>query len=109
MKLPEKTPHRLVDSVVDGLADGASGLGNSAASAIKTAGEAIMGGLDKPFEAIGGGREGPHRLIDRAAKGIIEAGVNALDKGLLGTAKMTGEAAMKALDQPLEQIKGLGR
>lgn len=95
--------HRVVDSILDGIADGASGFVSSAAGAIKGAGESVMRGLDKPFTQLTG-KEGPHRMIDRAVDGVIDSGVNAINQGLIGTAKMAGESVMKALDHPPEQI-----
>jgi len=99
--------HRIVDDVLDGLADGAQGLVSSIAGAVRGVGESVMGALDKPFSALLPGKEGPHRIIDRAADGIVSAGVNAVNQGLIGSARIAGEGIMKALDHPLEQIKGL--
>ena len=100
--------HRVVDSIADGLASGAQGFVSSVAGAIKGVGESVMRGLDKPFTDLTG-KEGPHRILDRAADGVVGAGVNALNQGLIGSTKMAGESLMKALDQPLEQVKGLGK
>ena len=101
--------HRIIDSVLDGIADGVSGFVGSVAGAVKGVGESVMSGLDKPFSALLPGKQGPHRIIDRAADGIVNAGVNAVNQGLIGSAKTAGEGIMSALDHPLEQIKGLGR
>ena len=100
--------HRVVDSIADGLASGVQGFVSSAAGAFRGVGESVMRGLDKPFTDLTG-KEGPHRIIDRAADGVAGAGVNALNQGLIGSTKMVGEALMRALDHPLEQIKGLGK
>lgn len=100
------TPHRVVDGIANGIAAGARGLGDAAISAVKGAGKAVMGALDKPFTQITG-KEGPHRIIDRVADGAVSAGTNFVDSGVIGTAKAAGEGLMKALDQPLEQVKGI--
>ena len=97
------TPHRVVDSVADGLVDGVDNLGQSATGAVKGAGETIMKGLDVPFTAITG-KEGPHRIIDRFFDGTIDAINNFFSRGVLGSIKAEGEAVMKALDEPPEQI-----
>lgn len=97
------TPHRVVDSVADGIAGGAKGLIMAASSALKGAGGAIMSGLDKPFSAVTG-KEGPHRMIDRLANGAVDTVTNFVDNGLIGGAQSAGESVMKALDQPPEQI-----
>ena len=98
--------HRVVDSIADGLASGAQGFVSSVAGAVKGVGESVMRGLDKPFTDLTG-KEGPHRIIDRAADGVVGAGINALNQGVIGSYKMLGEGLMKALDQPLEQVKGI--
>ena len=97
-------PHRMVDSVLDGIAQGARGFVNSVASAIKMTGGALMAGLDKPFNAIIPDRQGPHRIADRLADGVVDTGVNFVNEGVIGSAQTAGRAVMGALDHPLEQI-----
>ena len=48
------TPHRVVDSVANGVADGAQGISDGILGALRNAGSAIMSGLDKPFMAVTG-------------------------------------------------------
>ena len=98
----EGTPHRVVDSVAKGIVGGAKGLVGSVASTIKGTGETVMRGLDEPFSAVTG-KEGPHRIIDRLADGFIDAGVNFVDQGIIGTAEKVGETIMDALDHLPEQ------
>jgi hypothetical protein len=100
--------HRMIDKVADGVANGITGFVGTAAGAIKGLGKSVMTGLDKPFNEITG-KEGPHRILDRAADGIVDAGVNFVDNGVVGTARTAGKGIMRALDQPLEQIKGMGK
>lgn len=104
MKIPEVMPHRLVDSVADGLVGGADNFGNSAVGAVQNAGKAVMSGLDKPFTMITG-REGPHRILDRAADGVTNAFKNFASTGVVGSIQTLGKGIMSALDQPIEQIK----
>lgn len=104
MKIPEVMPHRLLDSIADGLVGGVDGFGNAAVSAVQNAGKAVMGGLDKPFSAVTG-REGPHRIIDRAADGATDAVKNIASTGFVGSIRTLGKGIMSALDHPLEQIK----
>ena len=99
-KMP--TPHRIIDSIADGIIDGANSLGNSALGAVKGAGEAIMRGLDAPFTGITG-KEGPHRIIDRAIDGGVDA-IGSFGNGVTGSIKTAGEGIMSALDHPPEQI-----
>lgn len=96
-------PHRVIGNVLDGLAEGIDSLGNGAARAIEDVGESVMSALDKPFTGVTG-MQGPHRAIDRAARGVIDSGVNFASRGIIGSAKTAGEGLMKALDHPLEQI-----
>lgn len=96
-------PHRVVDDIADGVVNAANGLGNSLAGAIRGAGKSIMGALDKPFTAITG-KEGPHHIIDRLVDGAVDTIVNIGSDGMVGSAKKAGEAVMKALDQPVEQV-----
>lgn len=98
----EGTPHRVIGSIADGIADGARGLVDSAALAFKGAGESIMRAADGPFKAITG-KEGPHRIIDRLADGVIDTSLNFIDAGIIGTAKKAGETVMRALDHLPEQ------
>jgi len=92
-----------VGDVADGLADGVRGVGNGMVSAAKGAGSQIMGALDKPFTKFTG-KEGPHRIIDRFLNGTVDAGVNVVDVGGLRSIQDEGNAIMRAMDQPLEQI-----
>ena len=98
--------HRAVDQVADGIANGASGLVSSVAGSIKGVGKSVMSGLDKPFTDLTG-KEGPHRMADRAADGIVDAGVNFVNQGIIGSVKTAGKGIMRALDQPFEQLKGM--
>lgn len=97
------TPHRVVDSIFDGIASGAKGLISAGSSAVKGAGSSLMNALDKPFAAITG-KEGPHRIVDRAANGAADTVTNFVDDGIIGGMQSAGESLMRALDQPPEQI-----
>lgn len=99
-------PHRSIDAIANGVADGVRGFMDAAAGAVKNAGKTLMGALDKPFAQVTG-KEGPHRIIDRAADGVVDAGTNFIDQGVIGTAKKAGEGIMRALDQPIEQVGGV--
>jgi hypothetical protein len=96
--------HRAIDNILDGLANGATSLVNSISGAIRGVGKSVMGGLDKPFTDLTG-KQGPHRIIDRAADGAINAGVNFVDNGIIGTARTLGKGVMSSLDHPLEQLE----
>lgn len=95
-------PHRKVDEVATGLIDAVRGVGNSVTGSVKGAGEKIMRALDEPFTAVTG-KKGPHRIAHQLADGAIDAGVNFVDKGVIGSVQIAGEAVMKALDQVPEQ------
>jgi len=95
-------PHRIVDGIATGLIDSVRGVGNSVTGSVKGAGEKIMRALDEPFSAVTD-KEGPHRVAHRLANGLIDAGVNFVDKGIVGSTKMAGEAVMRALDHVPEQ------
>lgn len=95
--------HRAVDNVLDGLANGATGAVSSLAGAVKGIGKSVINGLEKPFRDITG-REGPLRAVDTAADGVVNAGVNAVNQGLVGSVKIAGKGVMTALDHPLRQI-----
>lgn len=97
------TPHRVLDSIADGIADGAKGLIMAGSNAMKGAGSAIMSGLDKPFAAVTG-KEGPHRMVDRLANGAVDTATNFVDQGVIGGVQAAGETLMKALDHPPEQV-----
>lgn len=97
------TPHRVVDNIANGIADGAKGLIDAGVNAAKGAAEAVMKALDTPFTQVTG-KEGPHRMLDRAADGAVDAGVNFIETAVIGTAEKVGEGLMKALDHPTEQV-----
>lgn len=103
----EGYPHRVVGSLVDGVAEGVKGLGEAATGALQGAGKAVMTGLDGPFKSITG-MEGPHRIVDRMADGVHDSVNNAVGDGIIGSVRIAGEAIMDALDHPMEQLK-LGR
>lgn len=95
-------PHRKVDEVAIGLIDAVRGVGNSFSGNVKAVGEKLMRALDEPFGAVTD-KEGPHRVAHRLVSGFIDAGVNFVDTGIIGSVKIAGEAVMKALDHVPEQ------
>lgn len=98
----EGTPHRAVDEIVTGLIGAVRGIGNSVTGTVKGTGEKIMRVLDQPFGAITD-KEGPHRIAHRLADGLIDAGVNFVDTGIVGSVQKSGAAVMRALDHLPEQ------
>lgn len=96
-------PHRVVDEVVQGIADGVNKFGDSLHGAVTGAGESIMSALDTPFKDITG-KVGPHRIIDSALDGVADATRNAVSNGALGSLKIAGEGLMKGLDNPAQQL-----
>lgn len=97
--------HRALDSVLDGIASGATGLVGSITGSIKGVGKSVVNGLDRPFEDITG-KKGPINIADRAADGFLDAGMNFFNQGVVGSLKTAGKGVMRALDQPFEQLKG---
>lgn len=107
------TPHRVVDEVLDGLADGAAGVIRSVQSGLKSAGETVMAGLDKPFRTVTS-KTGPHRIVDRALDGAVDAAASVPTEGMIKLAQIAGEGICHALDQTVEELgvppdlRGLG-
>ena len=99
----EGTPHRIVDSVLDSVANGAKGLVTGLSGAVMSAGEGIQSGLDQPWKSVGG-PEQPLRVVDRLLDGAIHAGVNAVNQGVIETVKQGGEAVQGALDHPVDNF-----
>lgn len=99
----EGTPHRMVDGILDSVADGAKGLVAGATGALTSAGEGVQRGLDMPWQSIGG-PEQPLRIVDRLLDGGLRAAVNAVNQGAIGTLQQSGEAVQSALDHPVEQF-----
>lgn len=97
------TPHRQVDKVFSGIVDSVTGLFNSGAGAVKNAGRSITNALDTPFREATG-KEGPIKMLDPIGDGIIDAGVNFVDNGIIGSARTAKEGVMKALDHAPETI-----
>lgn len=99
----EGTPHRVVDDILDSVANGAKGMVSGLSGALMTAGEGIQSGLDAPWKSVGG-PEQPLRIADRLLDGAIRAGVNAVNQGAIETVKQGGEAIQSALDHPVDQF-----
>jgi len=78
MALPREPPHRVVDSILNAIAEG-----------LKSAGE----GLQKAIDTGPLAEKGPHR------------GVDAIIDGAIGAVQGFAEGFMKALDKPLEAVK----
>ena len=62
-----------------------------------------MGALDRPCREIGG-LEGPHRIIDRALDGSVDAAANFYSRGVIDSLKTVGEGISRGLDHPEEQV-----
>ena len=103
-KIPGEGPHRMVDNLLDGLADSAKGVVGSVIGGAKAAGAGLSQALDKPFKEVTG-REGPHHVIDRALNGYADAMQNAINNGYIESLKKVGEGLARALDHPVEQLK----
>lgn len=99
----EGTPHRMVDGILDSVADGAKGLVSGATGALTGAGEGLQRGLDTPWQSVGG-PEQPLRIVDRLLDGCVRAAVNAINQGAIGTLQLGGEAVQSALDHPVDQF-----
>ena len=79
--MPEDRPHRVIDSILDGFAEGLKSIGGNVSKA-----------LDEPAKAVSG-PEPIHHIPDRILTQAVEA------------AKVAGEGIGKGLDQPIEQFK----
>jgi len=101
--MPQGTPHRIVDGVLDGLAEGAKGLASTVANGLKQAGEAVQSALDQPPKALGG-PESVARIPDRILDGQVDAVVQAVNQGAIGALQVAGEGIQRGLDQPVEQF-----
>ncbi len=96
-------PHRVVGGVADGLVSGVRGLGNSLVGAVKGGGAALTSAIDRPFQMVMH-KPGPIKVVDTLANSALDAGVNFVDKGIVGSVQIVGNGIMKALDQPLDEI-----
>jgi len=103
--LPAEGPHRMVDGLLDGLADSAKSMVGSVIGGAKGAGADLSQALDKPFKEITG-MEGPHHMIDRALNGYADAVQNSISIGAIGSLQKVGKGISRALDHPLEQLRG---
>ncbi|MFH1484820.1 MAG: hypothetical protein ABIH46_02010 [Chloroflexota bacterium] len=102
--LPAEGPHRMVDSLLDGLADSAKSMVGSVIGGAKGVGADLSQALDRPFKEVTG-MEGPHHVIDRALNGYADAVQNSINTGAIESLKKVGEGIARALDHPLEQLK----
>jgi hypothetical protein len=96
-------PHRIIDGVVNGIADGVNKLGNSLLGTVTSAGHEVMNALDKPVAQVTK-KQGPHRAVDKALDGAAAALQNVGQSGVVGSLKTVGEGVMKALDHPVDQF-----
>jgi hypothetical protein len=99
----DQTPHRVLDNICGGIVGAAEGLLRSGVNAVKGAGKEVIRALDTPVRDITG-KEGPINMVDRVADGIVDAGENFVENGIVNTAKTAKEGVMRALDHPPEQI-----
>lgn len=95
-------PHEVFGKVADGVANGVRGVGNGLVGTLKGLGSNVQSALDTPFKMVAPGREGPHRAADRLINGTVDAAVNAVDTGAMGSLQKEGAAIMRTLDQPAE-------
>lgn len=95
-------PHREVDNVMKGIANGATGLVHAIAGGITGAGGTVSQALDVPFKKITG-KEGPHNVVDRLLDGAMDTVVNVPVAGVK-TLEIAGEGICRALDHPVEQL-----
>ena len=102
--LPAEAPHRVVDNLLDSVADSAKGVVGSIIGGLKDAGEGVAVALDKPFKELMG-KSGPHRIIDCALDGYADAVQNFVTNGAINSLKMVGGGISNALDHPWEQLK----
>jgi hypothetical protein len=100
-------PHEVVGDIADGILGGIRRLGNGVVGGVEGVGESVMSALDKPLSMITN-KQGPHRAIDRLAKGTINSAVHFVDTGVIGSIQDEGHAIMQTLDHPLEQLGGEG-
>lgn len=101
---PAQAPHRVVDSLLDGVANSAQGVVASIIGGLKGAGEGMSVALDKPFKELTG-KSGPLCIIDRALNGYADAVKNGINNGGIASLKIMGEGITRALDHPIEQLK----
>ena len=101
--MPQGTPHRILDGVLDGLADGAKGLVSTMAGGLKGVGGAIQDALDEAPKALGG-PESVARIPDRILNGQVDAVVQAVNQGGIGALQTAGEGIQQGLDKPVEQF-----
>lgn len=100
-----QAPHRMIGQIGDGITTGVKAAVGGVAGAVQGAGKSIVRGVDTPFKtAIG--KESPLHIVDALADGVVNAGVNFIDNGVIGSAQILGEGVMKALDKPYEQLAG---
>ena len=98
-------PGKQLDRIGDGLGSGVSSGFSGIVSALQSAGKAVMSGLDEPFQKVTG-KQGPHRILDRAADGLASATTNAINTGIIGSAESLAHGLTNAIDQPFEELAG---
>lgn len=99
----EQAPHRVVDNMVGGIFKSIEDLARSGVNSIRSAGKNLIKTLDTPVQDITG-KEGPIYMVDRVADGIVDAGTNFIEDGVIDSAKKAKEGAMKAMDHPVEEL-----
>lgn len=99
-----KGPHKDVGAMVDNVAGTAESTIRSLASTVKGMGSQLMSTLDEPVKAITK-KPGPHRMVDNVLDGGVDAGVNMMTNGMIGSARIVGHSVMNAMDNPFEQLQ----
>lgn len=102
MARSDGTPHRVVDNIANGVAEGAKRFVAGVTSSFTGVGGEIQRGLDAPFNALGGPQQ-PLRIVDRVLNGGLDA-VNAGARGGIGVIQTAAEGVQSGLDHPVENF-----
>lgn len=101
-------PGEVVDQVAGGAAGAVKGVVSSVAGGIQGAGAQIQSAVDKPFQALGV-PESPLRIVDKPISGVVSAGQNFVNRGVIESVETVGRGITDGLDEVPKTLTGLGR
>lgn len=96
-------PHHIITGAVDGIARGAEGVVGAITNGLQSAGNQIQSAVDAPFRQVLS-VDSPTHVPGDVLDGVVGAAKNAINNGVIGSAREVGHGINRALDRPLDAV-----
>lgn len=100
-------PHRMITGTVDSIARGAEGIVGAITGGFQSAGSQIQSAVDAPFQQVIR-MQSPAHVPGDILDGVAGAARNAINRGVIGSAREVGQGIERALDRPMDAINRSG-